>query len=46
MTQQEVADSLGMTRPMVGLVEQRAKAKIRKLLAEKNIKVSDLLEAM
>ena len=43
MTQQEVADALGMTRPHVGSVEARAKEKFRMLLEQRGITFNDLV---
>lgn len=44
MTQAEVADALGETRANIADIEKKAYAKIRKLLDDRNIKASDLLE--
>jgi transcriptional regulator with XRE-family HTH domain len=43
MTQQEVADALGMERSYVGQVEARAKEKVRKLLEQRGITFNDLI---
>jgi DNA-directed RNA polymerase specialized sigma24 family protein len=43
MTQQEVADALGMSRPHVGSVEARAKEKVRMLLEQRGISFNDLI---
>ena len=43
MTQQEVADILGMSRPMLGAVERRAYEKFRKALEQKGYKIEDVL---
>jgi transcriptional regulator len=44
MTQAEIADALGDTRANIADIEKRAYAKIRKFLAERDIKASDLIE--
>lgn len=46
MTQQEVADCLGLSRPHVGSIEKRAYAKARNMLRERGIKIEDLLGGM
>ena len=43
MTQQEVADALGISRPHVGSVESRAKEKARMLLEQRGISFNDLI---
>jgi len=43
MTQQEVADRLGMSRAHVGSVEIRAKEKVRKELEKRGFRLEDLL---
>jgi DNA-directed RNA polymerase sigma subunit (sigma70/sigma32) len=43
MTQQEVADSLGITRTAVQQIEQRAYKKFKRLLAKRMKHVTDLL---
>jgi DNA-directed RNA polymerase specialized sigma subunit len=43
MTQQEVADALGMERSYVGQVEARAKEKMRMLLEQRGIQLNDLV---
>jgi DNA-binding XRE family transcriptional regulator len=43
MTQQEVADSLGITRTAVYQIEQRAYKKFKRLLAKRMKHVTDLL---
>ena len=44
MTQQEVADRLGMKRPNVSDYEKRALEKLREALEKRGIKASDFLE--
>ena len=44
MTQQEVADSLGITRTAVYQIEQRAYKKFKKELAKRMKNINDLLE--
>ena len=44
MTQQEVADILGVSRSMVNQYEKQALLKIRKALEKRGIKASDYLE--
>ena len=46
MTQQEVADVLGMERSYVGFVEQRAKAKFKAELEKRGYKMEDLIGGM
>jgi transcriptional regulator len=46
MTQQEIADTLGMSRPMLGCVERRAYEKFKKALAQKGYKIEDVLVGM
>lgn len=43
MTQQEVADALGISRVAVYQIETRAFEKLRKALKKKNIKPTDLI---
>jgi DNA-directed RNA polymerase specialized sigma24 family protein len=43
MTQQEIADAMGMSRPMVGSIESRAYEKFKKALAQKGYKIEDVL---
>ena len=43
MTQQEVADALGMERSYVGQVEARAKEKVRRILEQRGITFNDLV---
>lgn len=43
MTQQEVAEVLGMSRAHVGSVELRARAKVRAALEKRGIKFNDLI---
>lgn len=43
MTQQEIADALGISRIAVCQIENRAFEKLRKALKLKNIKPTDLL---
>jgi len=44
MTQQEIADKLGMSRSSVNQCERSALEKIRVVLEKRGIKASDLLE--
>ena len=44
MTQQEVADSLGITRTAVYQIEQRAYKKFKRELAKRMKHINDLLE--
>jgi len=46
MTQQEVADVLGMSRPNVGSVETRALAKLRQELEKRGYKMEDFIGGM
>lgn len=46
MTQQEVADALGMERSYVGFVEQRAKAKLKVALEKRGFKLEDFIGGM
>jgi DNA-directed RNA polymerase specialized sigma24 family protein len=46
MTQQEVADVLGMKRSYVGFVETRAKAKLKAELEKRGYKLEDFLGGM
>jgi DNA-binding XRE family transcriptional regulator len=43
MTQQEVADSLGITRTAVYQIEQRAYKKFKRLLAKRVKHITDLI---
>jgi DNA-directed RNA polymerase specialized sigma subunit len=43
MTQQEVADVLGMSRAHVGSLETRAKQKLKAALEKRGFKLTDLL---
>lgn len=43
MTQQEVADALGIERSYVGQIEARAKEKMRMLLEQRGISLNDLV---
>jgi DNA-directed RNA polymerase specialized sigma subunit len=43
MTQQEVADALGIERSYVGQIETRAKEKMRMLLEQRGIQLNDLV---
>ena len=43
MTQQEIADALGISRIAVYQIEMRAFEKLRKALKRKNIKPTDLI---
>ena len=38
MTQQEIADALGMTRSHVSQVEERAMKKVKKIIKERKLK--------
>lgn len=44
MTQQEIADALGMNRSTVNYYEKQALEKLRKALEKNGFKASDLLE--
>ena len=44
MTQEEVAEAMGMTRGTVGQIEKEAVRKLKKILAERGIDVKELLE--
>jgi len=46
MTQQEVADAMGMDRAYVGYIEQIAKAKFKKEMAKRGYKAEDFLGGM
>jgi transcriptional regulator len=46
MTQQKVADVLGMSRAHVGSIEIRAKQKIKSELEKRGIKLDDLIGGM
>lgn len=46
MTQQEVADVLGMTRGNVGAIELKAKQKLKRELEKRGFKVEDFIGAM
>jgi len=43
MTQQEVAEVLGMSRAHVGSIETRAKQKIKAALEKRGLKLNDLI---
>jgi transcriptional regulator len=43
MTQQEVAEVLGMSRAHVGSIETRAKQKIKAALEKRGFKLNDLI---
>lgn len=43
MTQQEVADILGTSRANVADIEKKAKKKVRRILAKRNLKFSDMV---
>ena len=45
MTQQEIADILGMNRTTVNYIERAALEKLKVALEKRGFKVSDLLEA-
>lgn len=46
MTQQEVSDAMGISRAMVNVIETDAKKKVKKMLAERGIKLDDLIGDM
>lgn len=46
MTQQEVADAMGMSRPHVGSIEARAKVKLRIELEKRGYKLEDFIGGM
>ena len=46
MTQQEVADALGIERSYVGFIETRAKAKLKIELEKRGFKLEDLIGDM
>lgn len=46
MTQQEVADQLGMSRPNLGSIEARALVKLKKELEKRGYKASDFIGGM
>ena len=46
MTQQEVADALGIDRAYVGYIEQQAKAKFKQELAKRGYKMEDFIGGM
>lgn len=46
MTQAEVAKAIGESRAMVAIIENQAKAKAIKLLAERGLKFEDLVGSM
>jgi len=46
MTQQEVADAIGTSRPNVGSIEARALAKLKKELEKRGYKMEDLIGGM
>jgi transcriptional regulator len=46
MTQQEVAEALGVDRGYVSLVETRAKARFKEELAKRGYKMEDFLGGM
>jgi DNA-directed RNA polymerase specialized sigma24 family protein len=46
MTQQEIADIMGMSRPALGCIERRAYEKFRKELEKRGYKIEDLLEVL
>jgi len=46
MTQQEVADALGIDRAYVGYIEQQAKAKFKAELAKRGYKMEDFIGGM
>jgi len=43
LTQQEVADVLGMSRAHVGSIETRAKQKLKAALEKRGLKLNDLI---
>lgn len=46
MTQQEVADVLGIDRAYVGYIEQQAKAKFKAEMAKRGYKAEDFIGGM
>jgi DNA-directed RNA polymerase specialized sigma subunit len=46
MTQQEVADALGIERSYVGSIETRAKAKLKAALEKRGYKLEDFIGGM
>ena len=44
MTQQEVADRLGLSRPNVSHYEKQALEKLKAILEKRGIKASDILD--
>ena len=46
MTQQEVADALGIERSYVGSIEARAKAKLKLELEKRGFKLEDFIGGM
>lgn len=46
MTQQEVADVMGIDRAYVGYIEQIAKAKFKKEMAKRGYKAEDFIGGM
>lgn len=46
MTQQEVADALGIERSYVGCIEQRAKAKFKAELEKRGYRMEDFIGGM
>jgi transcriptional regulator len=46
MTQQEVADALGMSRGNVGAIEIKAKKKLKRELEKRGFKVEDFIGSM
>jgi hypothetical protein len=46
MTQQEVADALGMSRGNVGAIEIKAKKKLKRELEKRGFKVENFIGAM
>lgn len=46
MTQKEIADVMGMSRPMLGCIERRAYEKFKKEFERRGYKIEDLLEVL
>jgi transcriptional regulator len=46
MTQQEVADAMGLDRAHIGYIEQQAKAKFKRELARRGYKMEDFIGGM
>lgn len=46
MTQQEVADALGVPRPYISTIEARAKARFKEEMAKRGYKAEDFIGGM